>query len=183
MKHRGVVAIALGLVLVSGCAKDNTHQAALGEGKGTAAGLTWGIPKRWTVAPDRPMRVATYAIPAAEGDALGGECGVFYFGPDQGGMVDANIDRWVGQFEPTSGPDKSTKAVNGMTVTLVQIAGAYLNPSGPMMQAGEKKEGYRLIGAIVAGPQGSVFFKATGPAKTIGAAEAEFDALVNSLSQ
>jgi len=39
-----------------------------------------------------------------------------------------------------------------------------------------------LLGAIVEGPHGSVFFKLTGPAKTIEAVSAEFDAMIHSLS-
>ncbi len=30
--------------------------------------------------------------------APGAECGVYYFGAGQGGSVDANLDRWIGQF-------------------------------------------------------------------------------------
>jgi hypothetical protein len=70
-----------------------------------------------------------------------------------------------------------------MEVTTVRIGGAYLNPAGPMMESMGKKPGFRLLGAIVAGPQGSVFFKITGPEKTIAAAEAEFEALVGSFSK
>ncbi len=183
MKYLTAIALAAGLFVFGGCTKDTTGTAELGELKGSVAGVTWGVPKRWAAAAERPMRVATYTIPAAEGDTEGAECGVFYFGPDQGGLVDANIDRWVGQFEPTDGPHKSTKEVHGMKVTIVQIGGAYLNPSGPMMQSMGKKEGFRLLGAIVDGPQGSVFFKLTGPAKGIAAAEAEFDTLVGSLAK
>jgi len=183
MRTLSLCALAAGLLLFGGCKKDTTGSAELGDLKGTAAGVSWSVPKRWSAAPDRPMRVATYTVPATEGDAEGAECGVFYFGPDQGGLVDANIDRWVGQFEPTDGPHKSTRDVNGMAVTLVQIGGTYLNPSGPMMQSMGKKEGFRLLGAIVPAPQGAVFFKMTGPAKTIASAEAEFDALVGSLTK
>jgi hypothetical protein len=52
-----------------------------------------------------------------------------------------------------------------------------------MMMASGKKENFRLRGAIVEGPQGSVFFKFTGPDKTISAASAEFDAMIGSLSK
>jgi hypothetical protein len=129
------------------------------------------------------MRAATYAIPPAEGDTEQGECAVFYFGNDQGGSVDANIDRWHGQFEGAGAPSRSTKDIGGMPVTFVAIAGAYLAPSGPMMMSSGKKENYRLMGAIVSGPQGSVFFKCTGPAKTIAAAQAEFDAMIGSMTK
>jgi hypothetical protein len=183
MKHLIALALAAGLLTFAGCKKDTAGTAEMGPGKGSVAGVSWGVPKRWMPGAERPMRAATYTIPAAEGDTEGAECAVFYFGPGAGGDVVSNIDRWVGQFEPTSGPDKASKQVNGMEVTTVRIGGAYLNPSGPMMQSMGKKAGYRLLGAIASGPQGSVFFKVTGPEKTIAAAEGEFEALVGSLSK
>jgi hypothetical protein len=127
------------------------------------------------------MRVATYSIPAAEGDAEGGECAVFYFGSDQGGDVAANIQRWVTQFENPSGPDQSASEIQGMKVTSVKIAGTYLAPSGPMMQSAGKKENYKLLGAIVEAPEGSVFFKFTGPAKTVDAASDKFNKMIQSI--
>jgi hypothetical protein len=183
MKQFVALTLAAGLLVLAGCKKDTTGSVPMGEKKQPVAGVSWSVPKRWVPGGERPMRIATYAIPAAEGDAEGAECAVFYFGEGAGGDVTANIDRWVGQFEPTSGPDRGTKEVNGMQVTTVRIGGAYLNPSGPMMQSMGKKPGYRLLGAIVAGPQGSVFFKMTGPEKTIASAEGEFEALVESLSK
>ena len=176
---------AIALAAIPGCSKKeaNQGQASLGTATGSVAGLKWSVPKRWTEQGTRPMRAATYSVPAAEGDAEGGECGVFYFGGGQGGNVDMNIDRWIGQFEVAGTPGRSTKDVSGLKVTLVQIAGAYLAPSGPMMESQGKKENFRLLGAIVEGPQGSVFFKYTGPAKTIGASEAEFNAMVESLEK
>jgi hypothetical protein len=50
-----------------------------------------------------------------------------------------------------------------------------------MMSPTGKKAGYRLLGAIVEAPAGNVFFKLTGPAATIAAAQADFDALVASI--
>jgi hypothetical protein len=157
--------------------------ASLGSATGSAAGLHWSIPKKWTEQGQRQMRVATYTIPAAEGDAETGECAVYYFGNDQGGTVDQNIERWIGQFETNGVPSRSRKDVNGMKVTLVQVAGAYLAPAGPMMQSSGKKENFRLLGAIVEGPEGLVFYKFTGPAKTLSAAEGEFNAMVESLAK
>jgi hypothetical protein len=147
------------------------------------AGIKWTRPERWGVDPPRQMRVATYTLPAAEGDAEGGECAVFYFGTGQGGDLNANIERWVNQFEDPGKPEQSTEEVGGMKVTLVKVTGTYLSPSGPMMQSSGKKENYRLMGAIVDGPEGMVFFKATGPAKTMEDNEKGFDSLVNSLSK
>jgi hypothetical protein len=50
-----------------------------------------------------------------------------------------------------------------------------------MMQVTGKKTGYRLLGAIVEGPQGSVFFKLTGPENTVKSAKDGFDALLQSI--
>jgi hypothetical protein len=146
------------------------------------AGVKWTVPSGWSNGPQKPMRLATYNVPAASGDAEGGECAVFHFGSGQGGDVQMNIDRWVSQFENAK-PKQSSKEVNGMKVEMVEIAGTYLAPSGPMMQSSGKKDNYRLLGAIIAAPEGSVFFKFTGPAKTVGAAAKDFDALVASLTK
>ncbi len=181
--------IIIALFLLAGCSKKQeqqqggTQSALLGEAKNSVAGIQWSVPKRWSEQGARQMRAATYTIPAAQGDPEPAECAVFYFGNSQGGSVDANIDRWVGQFEAGAPPARSEREVNGMKVTLVQIAGAYLAPAGPMMQSSGKKDNYRLLGAIVEGPQGSVFFKLTGPANTVSNCEGEFNALVESISK
>jgi hypothetical protein len=129
------------------------------------------------------MRVATYMIPPADGDSDGAECAVFFFGTGQGGDVQSNINRWLGQFENAGKPEQSSKDVNGLHVTLVSVSGTYLAPGGPMMQSQGKKADYRLLGAIIEAPEGAVFFKLTGPLKTVGSAEKEFDSLVSSVSK
>ena len=189
---RWTAALLLAAIIlpVAGCTKQQqqsgtagTNMASLGSGKGSAAGIRWSLPKRWTEQGQRPMRVATYTTPAAEGDSEGVECAVFYFGANQGGTVDQNIERWVGQFETSGVPTRSGKDVNGMKVSLVQVAGAYLAPAGPMMQSTGKKENFRLLGAIVEGPEGMVFYKFTGPAKSVTEAEGEFNAMVESIGK
>jgi hypothetical protein len=146
---------------------------------GSAGGVSWAIPARWSEGAGSAMRVATYAVPAGKAEA--GECAVFFFGPGQGGTVDANVERWAKQFEGGPKAESRVTQVAGMRVTRVQAAGTYLAPGGPMMQSQGKKTGYRLLGAIVEAPEGNVFFKLTGPAATVAAAEADFDALVASV--
>ena len=124
-------------------------EAQTGGEPGAAAGLRWSIPSRWKVLPERPMRVATYGLPGAGG----GECGVYYFGAGQGGGAEPNIQRWIGQFESDATSKRSSRDVGGLKVSLVEVAGTYLAPSGPMMQSSDSKTGYQLLGAIVEGPQ------------------------------
>jgi hypothetical protein len=155
----------------------------------TAGGLKWAAPKSWKPQGERPMRAATYTVPRAAGDSEDGECAVFYFGAGQGGGVDANIKRWIGQFAaPGGGPaDKLAKVsktnLSGLPLTRIDLSGSYKTSSGPMMQAGPTKPGYRLLGAIVEGPQGAVFFKFTGPAKTVAAQQGAFEGLLKSVSR
>ena len=134
------------------------------------------------------MRLATYTIPHTAGDAEKGECGVYYFGQGQGGSVDANLDRWIGQFLQADGkPSKSAakvekRTIHALKVTTVDVSGAFTGMGGPTMQAGKPMPGYRLLGAIVEGPQGSVFFKFTAPAKIAAQNQSAFEKMLESLS-
>ena len=71
----------------------------------SASGVKWKAPAAWKNQGDRPMRAATYTT---GGDAEPGEVAVFYFGPGQGGGVQANIDRWIGQFPAKTGAPKTS---------------------------------------------------------------------------
>jgi hypothetical protein len=158
------------------------YAPALPAADSAAGGLRWTVPARWQAARDRPMRVATYTIPAAPGREPG-ECGVFFFGTGQGGSVEDNLARWASQFESASAPKKTVKTVNGLKVHEIDLTGTYLAPSGPMMQSQGKKPGWRLSGAIIEAPEGLVFFKCTGPAATIEKAGKEFEELVKSVTK
>jgi hypothetical protein len=155
----------------------------------SGAGIQWTVPSSWKAEAQRPMRLATYTIAPAAGDSESGECGVYYFGPGQGGSVAANMDRWIGQFQqPGGGPSQDAakrdqRTVHGLKITTVAVSGAYSGMGGPMAQPGAPpKANYRLLGAIVEGRQGSVFFKFTGPAKTVAQNQAAFEKLLASLS-
>lgn len=146
----------------------------------SGAGVHWTVPANWKAESQRPMRLATYTV------ASQGECGVYYFGPGQGGSVEANVSRWVGQFlqadgKPSQAAAKIEKhAIHGLQVTTVDVAGAYTGMGGPTAQPGPAVPGYRMLGAIVEGPQGSIFIKFVGPAKTVAANRIAFDKMLDS---
>jgi hypothetical protein len=142
----------------------------------SAGGLSWTAPAGWTSGGPRPMRAATYAVPAVKGDPEPAECAVFYFGEGQGGSVDDNLKRWAGQFEAAKPAATRKETVHGRVVTRIELDGTYL--SGGMSGPKVPKPGFKLLGAIVEGSQGNVFFKLTGPAKTVEAARKDFEALV-----
>lgn len=151
----------------------------------SAAGVRWTAPASWKAQAARPMRAATYTIPLAAGDQGVAECIVNYFGPGQGGGVDANIERWRGQVLGADGKPAMAKidkrTGRGVPMTMIDATGTYAGMGGPMMGGSKPAAGYRLIGAIVEGPGGSVFFKLTGPAKTIAAQQKNFEQLLSSI--
>jgi hypothetical protein len=150
----------------------------------SAAGVRWTAPASWKAEAARPMRAATYSIPLAAGDQGVAECVVNYFGPGQGGGVEANIERWRGQVLGANGKPAVAKVDKrtgrGVPITVIDTSGTYTGMGGPMA-AGKPVHGYRLMGAIVEGPGGSVFFKLTAPAKTIAAQQKNFEQLLASI--
>jgi hypothetical protein len=171
-KFLGVV--LLGLCSVSLCAE-------------SAAGLRWTAPAAWKSEAARSMRAATYTIAPATGDTTGAECVVYFFGAGQGGSVDANIDRWKGQFTGADGraakAQVAKRTIHGVTMTTIDTSGAYAGMGGPMAAAQAPAAGYRLLGAIVEGPGGNLFVKFTGPEKTIAANQQMFEQLLASFQK
>src|SRR5690348_16133521 len=95
----------------------------------SAAGVRWTAPAAWKTEGPRPMRAATYSITPAAGDQGVAECVVNYFGPGQGGGVDANLERWKGQVLGADGKPATAKidkrTVRGIPVTLIDSSGTY----------------------------------------------------------
>jgi hypothetical protein len=162
--------------------------AALSLVADSGAGIRWTVPASWKSQEQRPMRLATYTVPPAQGDQESGEVGVYFFGAGQGGSVQANMDRWIGQFQQADGKSSKDAAkvgnrtIHGLKVTTVDVSGAYTGMAGPRAPQGPPKAAYRLLGAIVEGSQGSIFFKFTGPAKTVAQNQSAFEKMLASLS-
>ena len=78
------------------------------------------------------MRKAQYALPKVSGDGEDGELAVFYFGQGQGGSVEANIERWIGQISQPDGSSSKDKAktnkkeIGGMRSVLLSGNGTLL---------------------------------------------------------
>ncbi|MBK8169703.1 MAG: hypothetical protein IPK60_05105 [Sandaracinaceae bacterium] len=158
------------------------------EGNG-AGGLAWILPTGFVAeAPDSAMRAAQYAFPGENG-AEKGTLAVFYFGPNMGGTVQDNIERWLSQLTQPEGRTRREAAriahrtVSGMAITTVDVTGDFAGgmPGMPGAGAASAATNQRLIGAVVEGPEGLVFFKMMGPAATMDAARPAFTALIASL--
>jgi hypothetical protein len=150
----------------------------------SVAALKWTPPPGWKTEEARPMRAATYTIAPAAGDTTSAECVVYFFGAQQGGSVQANLDRWKGQMLAPGGkpsdPKIAQRTIHGLTMTTIDVSGDYTGMGGPMATSKSVQKNYRLLGAIFEGPDGNVFIKFTGPAKIVTANQSAFEQLLNS---
>ena len=147
---------------------------------GADPGLVWHVPPGWTSRGASTMRLATYVIHGPNDTEA--QCAVYYFGAGQGGSVEANLERWRGEFkDATQNAPRNFNAPGGR-VTLVSLEGTYMAHVG-MMGDGSSTELTRwaLLGAIAEGPHGSVFFKLTGPKATVEAAAKDFEHMLRSI--
>jgi hypothetical protein len=140
--------------------------------------LDWRVPARWEVLPNTSsMRLATYRAPRAAGDAADAEISV----TQAGGSVQANADRWIGQFdaEAQKHAKRTARKIAGLDVTLVEVEGTY---GGGMGSGARPEQGWALVGAIVATPGMPHFFKITGPVRTVQLARPDLETLLASLT-
>ena len=104
-----------------------------------------------------------------------------------GGGVDANIQRWAGQFEVPGGDSQSALVVEDLDgcnfpTKLATIEGTLT--ATKMVGGGPAREGWMLIGAAVSGyapgATNAIYLKIAGPADVM---KAELEAIKDSLRQ
>jgi hypothetical protein len=139
-----------------------------------AATLKFDAPAGWvSKTPTSSMRVAEYALPKADGDPEDATLTVYFFGATQGGSVQANIDRWVGQMTQPDGraskdvAKTSTVSSHGLTISVVDVTGTYTAEMTPGSADHFNKPNFRQCAAVVPTTGGPYFIKLTGPAKTV----------------
>ena len=136
--------------------------------------LHYKAPDAWvTEKPTSTMRAAQYRLPKAEGDPEDASLVLYYFGAAQGGAVQANIDRWIGQMQQPDGSSSKDKAktenltINGMKVTMVDVSGTFTAEMMPGSGERHNNTDYRLRAAVIETPKGNYFAKLVGPSKTV----------------
>ncbi|MFK7987493.1 MAG: hypothetical protein AB8I08_15845 [Sandaracinaceae bacterium] len=175
----------LGLALVlGGCGEDEPetpHVPFEPTFVPIAGGVGWIAPDPLVYRrPSNPMRSAEY-IMREHPDAV---LAVSYFPPNQGGGGDVrrNVSRWVGQLQRAPGdrPNIQERTINGLEVTTVDVRGTFV---GRLGTGGNNppRVGWRILGAIVEGERGLVFFKFIGPEGALAEAQDAFDELVESI--
>ena len=147
--------------------------AAAAPGVFTIADGTYSLaaPDGWKQVPPKSRIVeAEFQIPGA-GEAEAGRMTVM----GAGGSLEANIERWYGQFTQPDGSATKERAttkklkVAGCDVTIVDIGGTYKDMPGGPFAGGQAVErpGYRMLAAIVQTGGGNYFLKFYGPAATV----------------
>lgn len=134
--------------------------------------LTLKLPKSWTVAESTStMRLATYNVPAVEGDPEPGELTVFNFAGG-GGDLASNLTRWIDQFDANGRKATIKKGKVGTdTYYLADITGTYKKPKGPpVLRQTEAAPGFRMLAVVIElEGKGVYYLKLAGPDATIKA--------------
>jgi hypothetical protein len=147
-------------------------------------GMKSKVPADWLSEPvTGSMRVLQFAVPGGEGsDAV--QFVVYYFGPRQGGSVEANLARWKSQFSGPDGgqvePRVSTLEDAKLPATLIELEGTYARGVGRGPQ-GAALPGRMLLAAVVESSRGNLYPQLHGPATTGKDARAAFVAFIEAI--
>ena len=130
------------------------------------------------------MRAGQFLYDHADESLTDIELVIFFFGAGGGGGIQANIDRWLGQFEGAPESKLEEKEMGGKKVSLLTAKGTYLETmagAGPFSGAPKTpKADYTMLAAILPSEQGDVFIKVTGPTQSVEAMREAFDKFVAS---
>ena len=142
----------------------------------TFAGFSAPKPVTWIWHPTtRQFSVAEYTVPG-QGGADQAQITV----SKAGGTVDANIQRWKGQFKSADGKPvepKTTKLeADGVPITLVELAGSYQGMGSPSFVPDQL-----FLDAIVETPGEMLFIRFVGPTATVEANRDAFMDMVRGL--
>ncbi|GAB4171974.1 MAG: hypothetical protein Fur0032_11360 [Terrimicrobiaceae bacterium] len=131
-------------------------------------------PAGWAwLQPSSSMRKAHLAVKSEDGSPA--DVIFFHFGPGQGGSTQANIDRWLAQFQNAKS-STSMVETNGTKVHFVEAEGTFL--SGMPGTQPVPLDGFALRGAIIESTGGDVYVKMTGPAPVVTGANKAFRQMV-----
>lgn len=136
-------------------------------------GMSTEAPQEWVAEdPSSNMRLAQFRIPAPDGTRNGdAELVVYYFGPGQGGSIDANLQRWASQFSAPDGTPVEpviTSLSGSLAATLVELRGHYARGVG-MGPTGDALPDRMLLAGIVETPEGNLYPQLHGPADLVAA--------------
>ena len=142
------------------------------------------VPAGWTtVKPSSSSRLAQFVVDTSD-SANRTEVVVFFFGQAQGGNVEANLERWRGQFSNPDGSPVSEKvsrdSSGAFPITIAEYRGTYRRGIGAG-SADSARTGQALVAAIVETPRGALFVQLFGPVARVTAARQAFGQFVKGI--
>ena len=163
-------------------ANRGVERITLKDGYSRIGNLQGVVPDAWMREnPSNSMRLAQFNI-----SDKSKRCELIVFS-GIGGSVDANLNRWVGQFldsDKKRMTDYSTvrnEKIHELEITFAYTAGIYLKSGmgnrGPTVE----KPNYGLLAAIVRATNETYYFKCTGPKKTLDNYINSFETFIRSL--
>jgi hypothetical protein len=129
--------------------------------------LSLEIPTTWQVVPtDGQMRKAEWKLP---GDAGSVSLIAYHFGAGGAGMLEANLNRWKGQFEQD--PQDNARVAKGGTAgaewTMLEVRGRWVAETRPGSGDFQNLPGQCMLAAVVDASAGPYYLKAVGPEATL----------------
>jgi hypothetical protein len=185
-----MAALAAGVLLAaSGCDRDDEVRAypapkapspatapvvaaaSAGSSDAAGAGVEWTLPAGWQRVAERPMSFATFAVAPETPDV------VLTLSQLPNSPVPANVNRWEEQL----GLPRSSEADVAKMTTHVDVGDAHVDTFDLTGPEAPDKPRQRMLAAIIPRGRSAWFLKLVGPAETVAAQKANFDAFVRSL--
>lgn len=158
--------------------KDEPDDANLDDG---AAGgidqfdeLSLRFPAGWKAGKMSPMRksvlLGLYEVPGVHKDIE------LTISRARGG-IDANFDRWKGQFTGGATPEEQTIDGVGVAARVLQLNGNFAPGMGR-----PPRESWMMLGAAIPGPTDDFYIKLTGPVDSVTKVRKDFEEILSSAS-
>jgi hypothetical protein len=140
-------------------------------------GIRFTIPSGWDEVPLSAMQQSVLDLRLSRASEKGE---VTLTLSSAGGGLDANIERWIGQFELPEGesPKQEKIPFDGKEATWVDLRGTFNAP--PMAGGSGPKENWRMLGVAIPKSPQDYYLKLTGPQDAVAEAEASLKELVAS---
>jgi hypothetical protein len=147
--------------------------------------LKFTIPSKWLIEPvESPARGGQWRVPPLHSGGEGGEVVVFYFGKGIGGTAEENIEAWKRMFTAEDHPaaaEVKHHETGGLKISQVVIFGTYNQVVSLAGVPPETKSNYGLLGAVIENPQGTIYWRFTGPEPLITANLPLFNKVIDSV--
>jgi hypothetical protein len=144
------------------------------------AGFRAPKPASWVwTKPSMQFRTLQYTVPGDGDSTKQADLIVSVFVAGDGGPIDANIERWRGQFRKNNEPveaKRSSREVGPLKVEFVELEGDFMAMGAPAAKTGTLQ-----LAAIVQAEGRNVFFRLVGPKETVEANREAFDKMIDGL--